>query len=63
MIFPEGCTTNGKQLIKFKKGAFASLMPVKPFIHVGNALRGNPVAGDAMNMWHWSFLLFGVNIL
>jgi len=28
MIFPEGCSTNGKSLIKFKKGAFASLMPV-----------------------------------
>jgi len=27
-IFPEGCTTNGEGIIKFKKGAFASLLPV-----------------------------------
>lgn len=28
-IFPEGCTTNGTKLIKFKKGAFVSLRPVR----------------------------------
>jgi lysophosphatidylcholine acyltransferase/lyso-PAF acetyltransferase len=27
-IFPEGCTTNGDGVINFKKGAFASLLPV-----------------------------------
>ena len=27
-IFPEGGTTNGKYLIKFKRGAFSSLNPV-----------------------------------
>lgn len=31
-IFPEGCTTNGTKLIKFKKGAFASLKAVKPMV-------------------------------
>ena len=30
-IFPEGCTTNGK-IIKFKKGAFQSLRPVRPTV-------------------------------
>ena len=30
-IFPEGATTNGESLIQFKRGAFASLMAVKPF--------------------------------
>lgn len=29
-IFPEGSTTNGSALLKFKKGAFASLKAVKP---------------------------------
>lgn len=28
VIFPEGATTNGTGLIHFKKGAFASLLPV-----------------------------------
>ena len=30
-IFPEGCTTNGDYVIKFKKGAFVHLRAVKPF--------------------------------
>lgn len=34
-IFPEGATSNGKYLLTFKKGAFASLTPVKPFITKG----------------------------
>ena len=29
-IFPEGCTTNGKCMIKMKKGAFGALRAVKP---------------------------------
>ena len=29
-IFPEGCTTNGKYLLSFKKGAFMSLNAVQP---------------------------------
>ena len=30
IIFPEGGTTNGKYIIKFKKGAFVSLLPIWP---------------------------------
>ena len=29
-IFPEGTTTNGNYCLKFKKGAFYSLLPIKP---------------------------------
>jgi len=30
-IFPEGCSTSGEYVIRFKKGAFVSLRKVKPF--------------------------------
>lgn len=32
MIFPEGGTTNGTGIIKFKRGAFESENTVKPVI-------------------------------
>ena len=32
MIFPEGTTTSGRHLLRFKKGAFFSLLPIKPNI-------------------------------
>ena len=32
MIFPEGTTTSGRHLLKFKRGAFYSLLPIKPNI-------------------------------
>ena len=32
MIYPEGTTTSGRHIIKFKKGAFGSLLPVKATI-------------------------------
>lgn len=31
-VFPEGCSTNGKYVITFKKGAFVSLRPVQPVV-------------------------------
>lgn len=33
-IFPEGTITSGRYLIKFKRGAFVSLLPVKPLIQL-----------------------------
>ena len=32
MIFPEGTTSSGRHLLPFKRGAFNSLLPVKPTI-------------------------------
>ncbi len=32
VIFPEGTTTNNRYLIKFKRGAFQLLLPVKPML-------------------------------
>ena len=32
LIFPEGNTTNGKYITNFKKGAFISLLPLKPLL-------------------------------
>ena len=32
LVFPEGTVTAGKHVMKFKKGAFNSLLPVKPLI-------------------------------
>ena len=34
MIFPEGTTTSGRHILRFKKGAFNSLLPIKAtFLH------------------------------
>lgn len=33
MIYPEGGTTNGSSIIQFQKGAFASLLSIKPTVH------------------------------
>ena len=30
MIFPEGTTSSGRHLLEFKRGAFYSLLPIKP---------------------------------
>ena len=32
LVFPGGTTTSGSHLLRFKRGAFHSLLPVKPFI-------------------------------
>ena len=32
VLFPEGTTTTGKYILKYKKGAFYSLLPIKPEI-------------------------------
>ena len=32
LIYPEGSTTCGRNILKFKKGAFVNLLPIKPNI-------------------------------
>ena len=32
VVFPEGGTTNGRQILSFKKGAFSALRPVTPVV-------------------------------
>jgi 1-acyl-sn-glycerol-3-phosphate acyltransferase len=32
LVFPEGTVTSGKHVMRFKKGAFNSLLPVKPLV-------------------------------
>ncbi len=32
LIFPEGTTTNGQQLLEFQRGAFATGKPVQPML-------------------------------
>ena len=45
-IFPEGTTTNGKYILKFKKGAFYNLLPIKPqIILLGNNLNYSVAIG------------------
>lgn len=31
-VFPEGGTTNGTSILKFKRGAFESMRPIKPVV-------------------------------
>ena len=46
MIFAEGSTSNGEYLISFKKGAFASLLPIQPMtsVSLSQMISLNPVS-------------------
>lgn len=62
-IYPEGCTTNGTCLIKFRRGAFASLRKVKPyFTKLWTATGIRPVHGGQIDTWAYFTLLFGQGI-
>lgn len=45
IIFPEGTTTNGNFLIRFKRGAFVSLLPVQPLVNRYYGFPGVPSQG------------------
>ena len=49
-IFPEGATTNGKELIQFKRGAFHNLRPVKP-IYFKYWSPGSSAASDILGFF------------
>jgi len=58
-IYPEGCTTNGTCIIKFRKGAFGTLRKVKPFfIKIWTLTGFRPVHGDSITtMAYFGMLL------
>lgn len=55
-IFPEGTTTNGKVLLKFKHGAFISKLPVKPHIITLKSWYFNP-SYDCVSFAEWFIFL------
>jgi len=58
MMCPEGATTNGNFLIKFKRGAFYSLRPVKPyFSKYWSLTNAKPVHGDSIGLFAYFNLL------
>lgn len=56
MIWPEGATTNGKHLIKFKKGAFAGENSIQPFSLTYNSSVIHP-GHDIMELFSHFFLI------
>lgn len=61
LIYPEGATTNGSHLIKFKKGAFMSLRKIKPHVSTFRAISGiRPVHGDAIAIPDYCVVLFQI---
>ena len=50
MIFPEGTTSSGRHILKFKKGAFYSLLPIKPNIIHPNLSRNLHLGCGASNV-------------
>ncbi|KAH8583885.1 acyltransferase domain-containing [Cryptosporidium sp. chipmunk genotype I] len=57
VIFPEGTTTNGNNIIPFKLGAFESLTPVTPVVLMYNYSAYSP-AFDIIPFWVLVCLLF-----
>ena len=53
IIYPEGCTTNGSCLIEFKKGAFLSLLSIKPVLHFYNSYTQSLATGVLDGMQHY----------
>lgn len=50
MIFPEGTTSSGRHILKFKRGAFFSLLPIKPNIIHPNLYRNLHLGCGASNV-------------
>ena len=58
LIFPEGTTTNGKYILKFKHGAFLSLLPVKP-IFIYNDVHDFGIGDSPMTTFDHFYYTFG----
>ena len=56
-IFPEGASTNNLGLLQFKKGAFASLLPVQPYILKYKTGRCSVSHGDGTNAFVWLIMI------
>ena len=56
MIFPEGCESNGKCLLPFKRGAFEGLKPVQPLILKQTPNTVNQ-SYDCITLWPLVFLV------
>lgn len=62
-IFPEGATTNGESLLQFKRGAFASLLAVKPFYSKTWTLTGVSMGStDGISLFAYVCSLFSCGI-
>ena len=55
-IYPEGTITNGTHLIKFKRGAFMTLLPLKPLVELVDQNAECTLATGALPM-HWHMVL------
>lgn len=53
IIFPEGGTSNGEFIIKFKRGCFAGLLPIWPKIHKYHSWFQSPCTGVADGLGHY----------
>jgi 1-acyl-sn-glycerol-3-phosphate acyltransferase len=57
LIFPEGTTTNTTGIIPFRKGAFASKLPLKPFVLTFDPINKLSLAMDVVEMLYHLFLV------
>ena len=65
LLFPEGTSTNGKYILKFKKGAFYNLLPIKPqIILLDEDLNYSVAIGVSSAVFNFarSLCYFGCNI-
>ena len=51
-IYPEGTITNGTYLIKFKRGAFMSLLPIKPYVEIIDQSDDSTLASGILPLYY-----------
>ena len=57
MVYPEGATTNNRQIISFKKGAFTGLYSVQPVCLKYWSANGISTQNDTLFQWHYYYQL------